>query len=137
MSGDLTVLVGELSSEERSQWEALQAGQIVFQRCRSCGGAWTPPRSECPDCLEAAWDWEPASGSGELISWVVYHRAFHPALEALLPYTVALVELAEGPRMIAALADDFELGREIKCGALVELSVVDRGGMRIAQARVV
>lgn len=137
MSLDLTVLVGELTPEERAQWEALQNGQIVFQRCRLCRHAWTPPRSECPRCLGAEWGWEPASGRGELVSWVVYHRAFHAELKDLVPYTVALVELTEGPRMIAALAEDFELGREIRCGAPLELSVIERGGVRLAQARLV
>ena len=39
-------------------------------------------------------------GKAKLISWVVFHRAFHPAFEDRLPYNVAVVELAEGPRMI-------------------------------------
>ncbi|HLF42887.1 MAG TPA: OB-fold domain-containing protein [Acidimicrobiia bacterium] len=137
MSNDLAVLLGELTPEERAHWEALQSERIVFQRCQSCGHPWTPPRSECPHCLCAAWDWESASGRGELISWVVYHRAFHPTFNELVPYAVALVELAEGPRMLTALAEDSELGREIRCGAPVALSVVERGGVKIAQARLV
>ncbi len=34
-----------------------------------------------------------------MYSFCVYRRSYHPALPA--PYVVALVELAEGPRMIS------------------------------------
>jgi uncharacterized OB-fold protein len=82
-------------------WEALAAGRHTFQRCTACGHAWLPPRHECPSCLQSAYDWEKASGRGRLVSWVVFHVAFDPAFAARLPYNVAIVELAEGPRLIS------------------------------------
>jgi uncharacterized OB-fold protein len=39
--------------------------------------------------------------SARVISWVVYHRAFHPAFADRVPYNVVVVELAEGPRLIS------------------------------------
>ena len=86
-------------------WDALDEGRHVFQRCFSCDNAWLPPRHECPRCLHDAWAWELASGSARLVSWVVYHIAFHPAFKDRLPYTVAIVELDEGPRMITNIVD--------------------------------
>ena len=86
-------------------WAALEEGRQVFARCSVCRNAWLPPRRECPRCLEPAWTWETASGAARLISWVVYHIAFHPAFKGRLPYTVAIVELAEGPRLISNLVD--------------------------------
>lgn len=89
-------------------WHAVGEGRLTFQKCRHCGKSWLPPRSECPQCLQADWGWENASGEARLISWVVYHRAFHPAFAGRLPYTVAVVELAEGPRLasnIVGVAD--------------------------------
>jgi uncharacterized OB-fold protein len=41
--------------------------------------------------------WKPASGKGKLVSWIVMHKAYHPGFEDMLPYNVALVQLAEGP----------------------------------------
>jgi uncharacterized OB-fold protein len=82
-------------------WDALDAGRHTFQRCRVCANAWLPPRNECPHCLNDDWRWEDASGDARLISWVVFHTAFHPAFKGKLPYTVAVVELAEGPRLIS------------------------------------
>ena len=91
-------------------WQALAEGSHTFQRCQNCGNAWLPPRHECPRCLASAWAWEKASGEARLISWVVFHTAFHPALAARLPYAVAVVELVEGPRLISNIVgvDDLE-----------------------------
>lgn len=85
--------------------DALAAGRLTFQRCAACQNAWLPPRDACPRCLSPEWAWEDASGSGRLVSWVVYHRAYHPAFADRVPYNVALVELDEGPRLITNVVD--------------------------------
>lgn len=133
MSGDLRSLVGELGPLERRAWDVLQDGQVGFQRCRPNGHAWLPARAECPRCLSPEWDWEEAGGSAELVSWVVYHRAFHPALADWVPYAVAAVELAEGPRMVTALAG-VPGEAEPRVGAALRLEVIERGGVKLAQA---
>jgi uncharacterized OB-fold protein len=90
-------------------WDALQKGILLYQHCLSCLNDWLPGRSECPQCLQANWAWRPASGRARLISWVVFHRAFHPAFADRLPYNVAVVELIEGPHLITnILVDDAE-----------------------------
>ncbi len=81
--------------------ESLEAGRLSFQRCRHCTHAWLPPREECPRCLRADWAWEEAGGAAKLVSWVVYHTAYDPAWAGRVPYNVAIVELAEGPRLIS------------------------------------
>lgn len=134
MSGDLQELVGELAPVEREAWNALQDGRIAFQRCRSHGHPWLPARPQCPRCLSPEWEWEEAAGGAALISWVVYHRAFHPALADFVPYAVAAVELSEGPRMVVAL-DGVPGEAEPRAGAAVELATVERGGVRLALAR--
>jgi uncharacterized protein len=82
---------------------------LAFQRCRACSNAWLPERSECPRCLVADWAWETASGRGRLISWVVYHRAYHESVADRVPYNVSLIELEEGPRVIANVPGDSRL----------------------------
>ena len=84
----------------RPYWDALSEGHLVIQRC-ACGHAWLPARSHCPSCLKPEPRWERASGRGRLLSWVVYHTAYHPAFENRLPYNVALIELDEGPIMLS------------------------------------
>jgi hypothetical protein len=115
-------------------WDALAEGRHTFQRCTVCGNAWLPPRHECPRCLRDAWTWETASGRARLISWVVFHTAFHPAFKARLPYTVAIVELAEGPRLISNLAgvDDPEA---LRIDQPLELTIEHEGGVAIPRYR--
>lgn len=91
----------EITSINRAFWDAMSHGVLSFQKCRGCGHCWLPPRSECPRCLSDDHEWTKASGQGRLISWVVYHQSFHPMTADWIPYNVAVVELAEGPRLIS------------------------------------
>ena len=102
MSEALTPIpVPEMTELSRPFWDALRQGTLTFQRCQACGHAWLPARSECPSCLGDAWQREAATGNARLVSWVVYHQPYHPAFKQRLPYTVAAVQLDEGPRMIS------------------------------------
>jgi hypothetical protein len=85
-----------------AHWQqALERGRLLYQRCGA--NAWLPPREEDPVSLSPDWNWATASGEAHLVSWVTYHVAYHPFWEDKLPYQVAVVELAEGPRMIAPI----------------------------------
>ncbi|HEY9358986.1 MAG TPA: OB-fold domain-containing protein, partial [Xanthobacteraceae bacterium] len=63
------------------------------------------------DCLAAEAQWQPVSGRGKVFSFVVFHRAYHPAWEGKVPYNVALIELDEGPIMLSNViaTDDTKL----------------------------
>lgn len=89
----------EVTAESKPFWDALDSGYLAFQRC-ICGHAWLPARRECPKCLKDGANWERASGRGTIVSWVVYHTAYHDAFKNRLPYVVAIVRLEEGPQMI-------------------------------------
>lgn len=82
-------------------WDSLQQGVLSYQKCRHCGHGWLPARTECPACLRDDWHWVPASGQAKVVSWVVFHIAYHKAFEHRLPYNVAIIELSEGPRLIS------------------------------------
>lgn len=84
---------------------ALDERRLVFQRCRQCAKAWLPPREECPHCWSPEWIWQEASGQAKVVSYVIYHTAFDKRFADKLPYNVAIVELAEGPRMVTNLVD--------------------------------
>jgi uncharacterized OB-fold protein len=86
-------------------WRMIGDGRLHFQRCDGCNNAWLPPREDCPSCWSQEWRWEEASGRGKLVSWVVFHTAFHEAFETRLPYNVAVIELDEGPRLISNVVD--------------------------------
>jgi hypothetical protein len=49
--------------------------------------------------------WLTSKGMGRVYSYAVYHTAFHPGFKAELPYTVAVVVLDEGPRLLSTIVD--------------------------------
>ncbi len=110
----------EITELTKPYWDSLAGGKLSFQTCRACAHKWLPARDTCPNCLALDdYDWTPASGRGHVVSWVVYHTAFDPAFKARVPYNVAIVELAEGPRLITNLATPNET---IKVGLAVDLA---------------
>jgi hypothetical protein len=82
-------------------WDSIREGSMRLQRCQECGKVQYPPGPVCPHCLSSKLEWEPLSGRGEIISWVIYHRTYLPAYPE--PYNVIAVQLAEGPIMISNL----------------------------------
>lgn len=103
MANELTELPRPADNPlQKPFWEAATEDRIAFMRCTRCQNAFLPAREECPKCLEAdGLTWEIGSGEAKLVSWVVYHRPFNPAFADRVPYTVAVVELAEGPRLVS------------------------------------
>jgi uncharacterized OB-fold protein len=80
-------------------WAGTSAGEIRVQQCEACGYLRWPPAPVCPECLAPPARWTRLRGQGTVLSYCVYHRALAPAFKDELPYAVACVELAEGPRM--------------------------------------
>lgn len=85
-------------------WEGLKERRLLLQRCKACG-AWRglPAAPICPRCLSQDYAWEAVSGRGRLYTWTVVYQRYHPAFVQEIPYNVALVELEEGPRLIARI----------------------------------
>jgi|SRR5215213_4656033 len=96
---------GNEQETRNAYWRSLEEGRLRYQRCSACENRWLPPRTECPRCWSAEWIWEEASGEGRVVSWVVFHAAFHESFKGRVPYNVAVVELAEGPRLITNLTE--------------------------------
>ena len=78
-------------------WEGTRAGELRLQRCDECRQVYFPPRPFCPKCASRKVSIFKASGRAKLYSYVINHR---PAPGFTLPYAIAVVELAEGPRMM-------------------------------------
>ena len=83
---------------------ATTQGNIVYQHCGSCGHDQAFARRFCVKCLGSELEWRHAEGSGTAVACTTLHRAPTPDWKTRLPYTIALVDLAEGPRVMA-LAD--------------------------------
>ena len=88
--------------ETRDFWQGTRAGELRLQRCDDCRHTYFPPRPFCPKCASRRVSNVKASGRATLYSYVIHHRAapgFTP------PYAIAVVELAEGPRMMTNIID--------------------------------
>lgn len=83
-------------------WDGARAGELRLQRCDDCDHVYFPPRPFCPSCSSRAVTVFAASGRGALASYVINERP-HPAFDG--PYAIALVALAEGPRMMSNIVD--------------------------------
>ena len=91
---------------------------LVGEVCPHCQAKIFPPRDVCPHCSGEAKTPYQFSGQGEVYSYTVMNDA--PAgFEENVPYTVAVVKLAEGPMVTAQLTD---LGEApVKIGMPVEM----------------
>ncbi len=102
----------------RPYWEAAARGRLLIRRCRACGVAHHYPREFCPRCWSEDVGWEQACGRATLYTWSVVHVNDLPPFRERLPYTAAVVELAEGPRMmtqiVACAAERLRIGMELR-----------------------
>jgi hypothetical protein len=83
--------------ETQPFWDGTRAGELRLQRCDACSHSYFPPRPFCPKCASRKVSWYKASGRASLYSYVIHHR---PVPGFTPPYSIAVVELAEGPRMM-------------------------------------
>jgi len=83
-------------------WAGTTAGELRIQRCGECGALRHPPGPACLSCGALHHQgYQVAAGTGTVFSYVVHHHPPVPGKQ--LPIIVALVELTEGPRVMAEL----------------------------------
>jgi uncharacterized OB-fold protein len=88
--------------ETQHFWDGTRQGELRLQRCAECSSSYFPPRPFCPKCGSREVEVFRASGRGRLYSYVIHHR---PARGFEPPYSIAVVELEEGPRMMTNIVD--------------------------------
>jgi len=86
---------------EAEYYAALGRGEFRIQHCTSCGKHLFYPRLICNHCGSAALEWVTASGRATVYSTSVVRQK----PDAGPDYNVALVDLEEGPRMLARVVD--------------------------------
>ena len=84
-------------------WQGCRDGVLRLQHCSGCGRYQFYPRNLCSHCSGRELVWRDASGRGRVATFTMVRRGVSPAYEA--PYIVALIDLAEGPRMMSWLVD--------------------------------
>jgi uncharacterized OB-fold protein len=99
-------------------WDATRERRLVLQWCTGCDVAIWYPRDFCPRCTGSSLEWRDASGRGEVYAYTVETRPTMPQVFGEEPFVVALVDLAEGVRMLGNVVggspDDVTVGLAVQ-----------------------
>lgn len=99
-------------------WDAAREGHLLIKRCLACEQFHFYPRPFCPRCWSDDVEWVEASGRATLYTWSVVHRNDLPPFNERVPYVAAVVDLAEGPRMMTNVVgcefDALTIGMELE-----------------------
>jgi uncharacterized OB-fold protein len=93
--------VGQPDNVTQEWWDATKEQRLVVQHCPSCGHRQHYPRPICLQCGSSELDWIECSGDAVVHSYTIVRRDLGPAFDT--PHVVALVDLAEGPRLTTNL----------------------------------
>jgi uncharacterized OB-fold protein len=91
--------VPEPDEASRPFFEGALRGELLLPRCVDCDYFLHLGSRICTQCLGENIAWTPVSGRGTLFTFGIMHQKYHPGFYAEIPYNVAVVELAEGPRL--------------------------------------
>jgi uncharacterized OB-fold protein len=101
-------------------WEAAREHRLLVQRCSACGTHQSYARPFCLACdRDDTLEWIDATGAAVVHSVVTVRMSVVPELEP--PYQVAIVELAEGPRLTTNI-----IGRKVAIGDAVRVTWRER-----------
>lgn len=93
-------MVPRPTPDTRPYFEAAARGELSIPRCDSCDTLFFYPRSWCPSCSSDRITWVTCSGRATLHSYVITSIPAQ-GFDGEVPYAIALVELEEGPRLMA------------------------------------
>ena len=93
------VFAPTVNEETAKFWKAAEAGKLLYGYCLACNEPHYFPRTFCPFCFSERVEWREASGQATVYS---HSTMFRSPTE---PYTIAYVELKEGPRILTNIVD--------------------------------
>jgi uncharacterized OB-fold protein len=96
----------------------LKDGRLMGTKCRKCGATSFPPRADCGECMSGDFEFNEVSGKGTLHTFSKIVAA-PTGFEDVTPYTVGVVDLEEGGRLLAWIGetiedDEIEIGMELQ-----------------------
>ena len=112
-------------AETQPFWDGAAGEKLVIQRCATCGAWQYYPRPFCKACWSEDVSWEETSGRATLYTYSIVRRNDLPPFNERVPYVAAVVDLAEGPRMLTNLVDcDLD---DVRIGMPLEVTFRDDG----------
>ena len=119
-------------------WDACARGELLIQRCASCGKFLWQPRPVCSSCQTPDPAWTKVSGDAKVASWAVMRPPTLPAYAEMVPFVVLLVELDEKVRLLGYLVDGAGqllktdgVAEGLSMGSRVKLRFYDQAGFKL------
>jgi hypothetical protein len=116
MTDNLPVLDLVVQPESAEFWAATARNVLLLKRCDSCSAVIWYPRAFCPECGSQRTSWFESSGRGTVYAYTVVRKSVGVFTNAV-PYILAYVELAEGPRLLTNLVEcdprDVSIGQAV------------------------
>jgi len=107
-----------VDADNKVFYDGCARGELWLQRCMDTGKFQFYPRP-CSVYTGGQVEWVKASGRGEIHTFTVIRRNYpEPSFEALTPYVVAIIETAEGVRMMSNVTgcamQDIKIGMKVE-----------------------
>lgn len=120
--------------ETQRFWDGCADNELWIQYCDNCARHYFYPRPSCPRCGSLAVEWRRVSGRASLYSYIISHRAA-PGYEDQVPYTIAVIELEEGPRMTTNIVGIDPDPEQLRIGMELEVTFERRGQVSVPMFR--
>ena len=113
-----------INSTTAEFWKATTEGRFLLQRCNACDIVLWFPRRNCPKCWTEDVSTFDAQQTGTIYSFTVVRKGTGTFKDAV-PFVIAYVELADGPRIMTNIVNcDID---ELHIGMPVEMVFHDTG----------
>lgn len=117
MIGPWMLGYGDPSPETIGYWEGVAERKLLLKECTRCGRFSHPRRLFCLECRNDEFRWTEARGTGTIYTFSKVDRGPTESFQSETPYTVGLIELAEGvyfcSRVLAADQDTISIGAPV------------------------
>lgn len=99
-------------------WDGTKQHKLLLKKCAKCGHIDHPPYLYCTECWAEEHEWIEASGKGTIYAFSTVLLGAPLEFDEDIPYTIAMVDLAEGPRILTTIVDaepeELEIGTEVE-----------------------
>jgi uncharacterized OB-fold protein len=122
-----------LGHYDKPMWDSIAQKKWALQYCPESDSFRYPPSPICPDSLSMNYEWRAIKGTGEIVSWAIFHRQYFDDFPP--PYNTIAVRLDEGPIVISNLVGPTPDGSWI--GRRVEVVYEESAGVTIPRMRLI
>jgi uncharacterized OB-fold protein len=99
-------------------WDGAKQHKLLLKKCTKCGTIDHPPYLYCTGCWAEEHEWIETSGRGKIYAFTTVMLGAPLLFTDDIPYTIAMVDLAEGPRMLTTIVEakpeELSIGMEVE-----------------------